>query len=164
MESNTSQLPVPSFIWDSLMATMKAQSRRLVDDIAKTLGQEPGPLWKEVSKQQFGVYLVDMNEPTNEVFQCQSYCVCGQVERPCKKPVVFGKKYCSEHLQKPQIRPTITLQKLRLIKYYDEETGDVKLVYLNPATNEVFSTETLDLVGEWNHEEKTLALFETSLN
>ena len=69
MTSNTSQLPVPTFVWDSLMATMKAQSRRLVEDIAKTLGQEPGPLWKEISKQQFGVYLVDMNEPTNEIFQ-----------------------------------------------------------------------------------------------
>ena len=164
MTSNSSQLPVPTFIWDSLMATIKAQSRRLTEDIAKTLGQEPGPLWKEISKQQFGVYLVDMNEPTNEIFQCQSYCHCGLIEKPCKKPVIFGTKFCGEHLPKPQLRPTITLQKLRLLKYYDEESGDTKQAYLNPATNEVFSTETLELLGEWNHEEKTLRLFETSLN
>lgn len=160
MNRNTSELPVPTFIWDSLMATMKAQSRRLVDDIAKTLGQDPVPLWKEISKQQFGIYTVDLTEPTNETFQCQSYYHCGKIEKPCKRPVIFGKKFCGEHCSNPQIRPTITLQKLRLLKYFDDDEGETKQLYVNPATNEVLSMETLEVVGEWIHEEKQLHIFE----
>lgn len=164
MDGHVSKLPVPLFIWDSLMATMKHQSRKLTEDIAKSLGQDPAALWKEISKQNFEAYLVDMTEPTDEKFLCQSYCSCGLIEKPCKKPVIFGQKYCAEHSSKPQIRPSIQLQKLRTIKYCDEETGDILQVYLNPSTNEIFSMETLEQIGEWDHEEKKLFLFEKSLN
>jgi hypothetical protein len=161
MESKQQTLfPIPMFLWQSLEASLKHESRRLVKDIATTLKTNEADLWKQVNKEVFSAYLVDMSEPTNEQFECCSYEAVGKLFKPCRKPVIYGQKVCPEHKNCCLSKPPSNLPRYRVLCYYDEDASDVQRVYLNPATNEVFSIDTLDRLGTWDTEEQSLSLFE----
>ena len=83
------RFPVPSYLWISLEATLQAESRKLVKEIAATLGQNEAALWKEVSKEKLSAYLVDMMDPTDESLQCIGFTLDGIVQKPCTNPVIF---------------------------------------------------------------------------
>lgn len=153
-----SLFPIPLYLWQSLEATLKHESRRLVREIAGTLKTNEADLWKQVNKEVFSAYLVDMAEPTNEQFECCSYEIQGAIYKPCRKPVVFGKKFCPEHIHTNLTKPPSGLPKYRLLAAYTE-SEEVEQFYLNPATNEVYSKETLEKVGMWSTEESCLTLF-----
>jgi len=153
--------PIPNFLWQSLEATLKHEARRLVRDISTTLKTNEAELWKQVNKDVFSAYLVDMSEPTNEQFECCSYEAVGNIYKPCRKPVIYGQKVCPEHKNCCLTKPPSNLPRYKILCYYDEDTEDVRRLYLNPATNEVVSPETLRRIGTWDTEEKTLTLFET---
>ena len=150
--------PIPNFLWQSLEATLRHESRRLVRDIAATLKTNEADLWKHVSKEVFSAYLVDMNEPTNEQFECCSYELVGNLYKPCRNPVIYGTKTCPHHKGCALTKPPSHLVQYRVLNYYDEDTSEVERLYLNPATNEVLNPETLEPVGSWDPEEKVLTL------
>lgn len=152
------RLPVPRVIWESLEISLMAESRRLVNDIAKTLGKEESELWKEISKTPISAYLVDITEPTDETFTCRAYCLSGPIQRPCHKPVLFGKTVCPEHAAAPLMKPSSSLPKFRRVQYYDEELSETKECYLNPSTNEIYDKDTLTKIGVWNTELQELTL------
>lgn len=154
------RFPIPSFLWQSLEASLKVEARRLVRDIASTLKTNEADLWKQVNKEVFSAYLVDMNEPTNEQFHCAAYHAVGNIYKPCRKPVVYGSKLCPEHQEGALTKPPSQLPRYRLLYYYDDDTDDVIRLYLNQATNEVFHPDTFAKVGLWDTAEKTLTLFE----
>lgn len=163
MESKQPTLfPIPNFLWQSLEAALKHESRLLVKDIAATLKTNEADLWKHINKEVFSAYLVDMTEPTNEQFECCSYEVSGNLYKPCRKPVIYGQKVCPEHKNCCLSKPPSHLPRFRLLTYYDDDSGEVKQLYLNPATNEVLSQETLKKVGTWDTHEQHLTLYETS--
>lgn len=154
------RLPIQSYIWESLEATLKAESRRLIRDIAKTLGKDEGELARHIGTQNFSAYFVDMTEPTGEKFECTSYLLKGPIQKPCRRPVVFGTTKCPLHSHIHE-RPSSSLPLYRMLKYYDEDESEEKYVYLNAATNEILNKDSLRQVGSWNPESKTLTLFLT---
>ncbi len=152
------RLPIQSYIWESLEATLKAESRRLIRDIAKTLGKDEGELARQIGTPNFSAYFVDMTEPTNERFECTAYSLKGPVQKPCRRPVIFGTTKCAAHSHSQQ-RPSAALPVYRLLKYYDEDESEEKQVYLNPATNQILDRDTLKHIGLWDSERKILTLF-----
>ena len=159
MESN--RLAIPRLLWDSLEASLLAEAKHLTKEIAKTLGQPESELWREVSREKFSAYLVDMMEPTNEIYQCRSYSTSGRVQKPCKQPVIFGTRLCPEHTCRPIERVNTALPQMRVLKYYDEDDSVEKECYLDPATNTVLEKDTLTKIGEWNTDTQALTLFTT---
>jgi hypothetical protein len=153
------RFPIPSYIWISLEAALKVESRKLVKEISQTLGQNDMALWKEVSKETFSAYLVDMTDPTNESLQCIGYDLTGEIQKPCTHPVIYGKNTCPHHNNSEIKKPDSALPKYRRLKYFDEEE---KLCYVNTSTNEVVDCETLRRMGEWNPETNALTLLMTS--
>jgi len=152
------RLAIQSYIWESLEATLKAESRRLIRDIAKTLGKDEGELARHIGAPNFSAYFVDMTEPTNERFECTAYSLKGPIQKPCRRPVIFGTTKCAAHSHSQQ-RPSAALPVYRLLKYYDEDDSEEKQVYLNPATNQILNKDTLKNIGLWDSESKTLTLF-----
>ena len=146
---------IPSYIWISLEAALNVEARKLVKDISQTLGQNDTALWKEVSKETFSAYLVDMTDPTDETLQCIGYDLTGEVQTPCKHPVIFGKPTCPQHSNSEIKKPDTSLPKYRRLKYFDEEEN---VCYINTSTNEVIDCETLRRIGEWNPETQVLTL------
>ena len=152
-------VPVPKYIWESLESAIRAESRRLVRDIAKTLKKDEYNLWKEISKDTLNAYLVDLTEPTNESFQCKAYCLEGPVQKICKEPVLFGKDVCPHHCQSVLVKPSASLPKYRRLRYFDDAEGEEKEVYLDQATNQVYDKQTLEKIGQWNTDTQGLLLF-----
>lgn len=155
MANEPTRLAIPRLIWDSLEMALKGESRRLVKDIAKTLGQDETELWKEVSKTTLSVYLADLTEPTDETYTCQAYNLTAQVQKICKKPVIFGHRVCPEHVNSLGKKPSAALPMYRRLQYYDEDDSVEKECYLNPATNELIDKETLLKIGIWNTHTQT---------
>lgn len=160
MATEPKRFPVQSYIWESLEAALKAESRRLIRDIAKTLGKDEGELARHIGNSFISAYFVDMTDPTNERFECTAYSLKGPVQKPCRRPVIYGTTKCAAHSHLNQ-RPSSSLPVYRNLKYYDEEDSEEKQVYLNPATNEVLDKQSLQQIGIWNPEAKTLQLFVT---
>ena len=156
------RFPVPSYLWISLEATLQAESRKLVKEIAATLGQNEPALWKEVSKEKLSAYLVDMMDPTDETLQCIGYTLDGIVQKPCTNPVIFGKKTCPHHTNTVIKKPDSSLPKYRRLKYFDEEESTDKTCYVNTSTNDVVDCERLLRIGTWNPETQLLVLFMTT--
>ena len=152
--------PIPNFLWQSLEATLKHEARRLVKDIATTLKTNEADLWKKVNEEVFSAYLVEMNEPTNEQFECCSYEAVGNLYKPCRKPVIYGEKVCPNHKGCCLTKPPSNLPRFKVLNYYDEDESDVVRLYLNPATNQVCDPSTLEPVGTWDTAEQRLTLFE----
>lgn len=160
MTTEAKRFPIQSYIWESLEATLKAESRRLIRDIAKTLGKDEGELARHIGAPTISAYFVDMTEPTNEQFECTAYCLRGPVQKPCRRPVLYGTTKCASHSNHPQ-RPSSSLPVYRNVKYYDEDESEEKMVYLNPATNQILDKHSLQQIGTWNPETKMLQLFLT---
>jgi hypothetical protein len=158
MASEPKRLPIQSYIWESLEATLKAESRRLIRDIAKTLGKDEAELARHIGTPNFSAYFVDMTEPTGERFECTAYSLKGPIQKPCRRPVIYGTTKCAAHSHLQQ-RPSAALPVYRILKYFDEEESEEKQVYLNPATNEILEKETLKHIGTWDSERKTVTLF-----
>lgn len=156
-EQEQKKIPIQNYIWESLEAALKAESRRLIRDIAKSLGKDEGELARYIGNPTISAYFVDMNEPTSECFQCNAYDINGPIQKPCRKPVIFGTSKCTLHSYSAQ-KPSSNLPKFRILNYYDED-DNLKQVYLNPATNEVYEKETLRQIGAWNTQTQTLTLF-----
>jgi hypothetical protein len=122
-------VPVQRSLWESLEALLMNESKRLVEDIAKKLRQDPKLLWNEIRKEKMTAYMVDCTEPTAESFLCQGFLYKTAVACRCRKPVVFGTTLCPEH--QGWIQPTCLDRKPQLrrveleneVYYLDELTG-----------------------------------------
>ena len=151
------QIAIPKYLWDSLEAAITAESRRLVRDIANSLGKSEADLWNQVKNEKVSAYFVDLQDPTNEEFKCEAYDLAGLVQRKCCRPVVFGTKTCAEHSTTQHLKPDTTLPKFRIIQYEDRE-GVAHKAYLKDQ--DVLHPDTLEKIGEWDSATKQLKLFE----
>jgi hypothetical protein len=158
MTTEPKRFPIQSYIWESLEATLKAESRRLIRDIAKTLGKDETELIHHIGTPNISAYFVDMTEPTGERFECTSYSLKGPIQRPCRRPVIYGTTKCAAHTHIHQ-RPSSSLPIYRNLKYYDEDDSEEKIVYLNPATNDILDKDTLKTIGTWNPEKMIVTVF-----
>lgn len=123
-------IPVQRSLWESLEALLLHESKRLVEDIAKTLRQDPKLLWNEIRKEKMTAYMVDCSEPTAERFLCTALTHTSAVALRCRKPVIFGTSMCPEHQgwqmppaceRKPQLRRIVSEEDT--VYYLDELTS-----------------------------------------
>lgn len=93
---NKPLFPVPKPLWEELENALMIKSKELIQDIAKTLRQEPGPLWKEFRSKTKQLFLVDTNYEDEE-YSCSALLCTASVAHKCRKPTMYGKPYCPEH-------------------------------------------------------------------
>jgi hypothetical protein len=151
------QIAIPRYIWDSLEAAIQAESRRLVRDIAGSLGKPELELWNQVKDKKVSAYFVDLQDPTNEEFKCEAFDLEALVQRKCCRPVIFGTKACAAHTHTQHLKPDTTLPVYKAIKYEDSE-GNFQKAYLKDR--DVLHPDTLEKIGEWDSSIKKLLLFE----
>jgi len=154
-EESESKYPIPDIIYHSLRQAILAEAKRLVKDIAKTLGKPEAPLWKEVSKETANFFLIEQPDPTNDTYECRAYEIQEGLYKVCRRPVIYGTCLCPTHAPEVIKKPPANLPILQ--KVYSD--GTLK-AYINPATNEVHDPQTLEKIeGQWNPSEKRLILF-----
>jgi hypothetical protein len=128
-------IPVPKHLWDQLDIVFSIKARELIKDIAKTLHQDEKKLLQEYKKQKVPLYLVELSEPTEEQFLCQALVETTEVAHRCRKPVIYGCRYCPNH--EPWQLPT-HLSTKPVLHRVDTETGPV---FLDELTQQVYSLQ-----------------------
>lgn len=128
-----------------------AQSKRLIHDIAEVLQEDEKKLWNTFRLDKMNTYIVDMEEPTSEVFKCQAYTQDKAISILCSKPVLFGEKCCPEH--RGWVLPPEYKNKAKFRKIITDD-GDY---YMSPLTQDVYDRD-YKKVGYMKDE--TLVLFE----
>lgn len=101
---------IPAILWDPLEEALKANVRRLVKDIANTLGQPDAPLLNALLKPAAGAavvrpYLFEEGEGRHPESDCRCDFICQRPDAPkflqmCAQPIVWtaGVKRCAQHL------------------------------------------------------------------
>lgn len=113
-------LPVNRILWESLESVLLAQSKELMREIAKTLKQPEKPLLDAFKKEIKNMYLVDLSEPTEEKFLCEALLSETEVAQRCRKPVVYGEKFCPCHTNW-SLSPTFSrIPSLRRVKVEED--------------------------------------------
>lgn len=93
----TKSYPVPKPLWDALENVLMVKSKELIKDIAKTLRQPEKPLLDAFKANKPMVHLVEMDDPTDNKFECEAVLCSSAVACRCRKPVLLGQKVCPEH-------------------------------------------------------------------
>jgi hypothetical protein len=120
----TKSIPIPKPLWDALENVLMVKSKELIKDIAKTLNQSEKPLLEAFKAKKHSFHLLDLSDPTDEVFQCQAILCTSAVAHRCRKPVLYGQCLCPAHefYKAPHLDSKPTLQRLQT------ETGDVYFI------------------------------------
>jgi hypothetical protein len=106
---------VSRLLWENLEATLLAQGKRFIKDIAKTLQVSEKELIKQVfpTKDTLKVAIYDSNVESN---QCSAY-VTGTVTHICRRPTLTGSTFCASHVTSrytvTAAEDTVQLQKLQ---------------------------------------------------
>lgn len=90
-------IPIPKPLWDALENVLMVKSRELIKDIAKTLNQSEKPLLEAFKAKKQPFHLVDMEDPTDNKFECEALLCDHAVAHRCRKPVLLGQKVCPHH-------------------------------------------------------------------
>jgi hypothetical protein len=90
--------PVAKPLWDAFENVLTVKSKYLIKDIAKTLNQPEKPLLEAFKARKQTFHLVDMNDPTDDKFECEALLSHHAVAHRCRKPVLLGRKVCPEHI------------------------------------------------------------------
>ena len=99
------KIPLPKIIYNTLEDVLEAQIRRLVGDIAQNLGVDPKPLIQSIMKEKVSCYLFEESVEDYDLHtaRCKSYELIHHSNNnlyvPCKKPIVYTKDYCVDHLK-----------------------------------------------------------------
>jgi hypothetical protein len=113
--------PIPKPLWDALENVLMVKSKDLIKDIAKTLHQSEKPLLDAFKAKKQKFHLVDMEDPTDNKFECEAILCESAVAHRCRKPVILGQKMCPGHEFWKQ--PTLgTKPSVQRIKTDDGET------------------------------------------
>ena len=89
--------PIPKPLWDAVENVLMVKSKELIKDIAKSLHQSEKPLWEAFKAKKHTFHLLDMEDPTDNKFECEALLCSSAVAHRCRKPVLFGRKVCPEH-------------------------------------------------------------------
>ncbi len=93
----TNSIPIPKPLWDALENVLMVKSKELIKDIAKTLNQSEKPLLEAFKAKKQSFHLLDLTDPTEEVFQCEAVLSQSAVAYRCRKPVLYGQHFCPAH-------------------------------------------------------------------
>jgi hypothetical protein len=89
--------PMPKPLWDALENVLTVKSKELIKDLAKALKQPEKPLLDAFRAKKQPFHLVELDDPTDNKFECEAFVCQSAVAHRCRKPVVLGTKTCPEH-------------------------------------------------------------------
>ena len=118
------QIPVVYELWAALEASLLAQSKQLVRDIAQKEGANPKDLWARVSKE-ISFTPLELPEPVEPTF-CSYQLRTSPIAQKCLRPVLLGHTYCSEHCER--LSPSIPLHQYlpKVIRYQNDcDPGEI---------------------------------------
>lgn len=136
---NVSAFPFPKPLWDAIDSIFSAKSRELIKDIAKTLHADEKQLQQAFRSKKREMYLVDMNEPTNEKFQCQALDPTTRIAQRCSKPVVFGEVFCPQHHGWKEDVEVQILPVLEKVVVVDEETDEKRKIFRDASSRLMYN-------------------------
>jgi hypothetical protein len=99
------RVPLPKIIYNTLEDVLEAQIRRLVGDIAQSLSVDPKPLMQSIMKEKVSCYIFEESVEDYDLHtaRCKSYELVvynnNHLYIICKKPIVYTKEYCVDHLK-----------------------------------------------------------------
>ena len=131
--------PFPKPLWDAIDSIFSAKSRELIKDIAKTLHVDEKKLQQAFRSKKREMYLVEMNEPTNERFQCQALDPTTRVAQRCLKPVVFGEVFCPQHHGWKEDVELQILPELEKVIVVDEDTDEKRKFFRGKDTKDLYN-------------------------
>ena len=105
---------IPKPLWDALENVLLVKSKELIKDIAKSLNQQPQPLLEAFRANQHTFFLQELEDPTENKFECEALLCQHAVAHRCRKPVLLGQKVCPEHIawKMPSLLNKSELQRL----------------------------------------------------
>lgn len=142
--------PIPKPLWDAVENILMVKSKELIKDIAKTLKQPEKPLLDAFKAKKHSFHLVDMEDPTDNKFECEALVCTSAVACRCRKPVLLGQTRCPEH-EFSKVPAMGTKPILKRIK--TDEGG----IYFMDSLMNVYTAE-FERVGIY--QDDTLVLFE----
>lgn len=154
--------PIPGLIWSSLEDTLQANMRRLVKDIAATLGQPEAPLLQAIRSTTIRPYIFEEADSEGKEVDMRCDCLCQPPSSPlfiqrCGNPVLWSAtssiKRCAEHAYSTPMSYN-ALPKLRAL----EPVGDKKDRYFVSDDGTVYDIEYTP-VGTYDREKNRLTLF-----
>lgn len=143
---NATTQPSPSFpfpkpLWDAIDSIFSAKSRELIKDIAKTLHVDEKKLQQAFRSKKREMYFVEMNEPTNERFQCQALDPMRRVAQRCSKPVIYGEAFCPQHHGWKEDVELQILPILEKIVIVNEETDEKKKIFRDTLSRDIYNED-----------------------
>ena len=107
--------PIPKPLWDAVENVLMVKSKELIKDIAKSLHQSEKPLLEAFKAKKHTFHLVDMDDPTDNKFECEALLCSAAVAHRCRKPVLFGQKVCPEHefTKEPIVGPKPIVKRMK---------------------------------------------------
>ena len=145
-------IPVNRILWESLESVLLANSKELIKEIAKTLNQPEKPLLDAFRKDTKNLYLVELDDPTDERFLCEALVFDKEVAQRCRKAVVYGDRFCPLH---PHWTPPPCVSKLPSLKRI--KTSNDTIYFLCELTQIIYS-QSYERVGLFK--ENKIILFE----
>ena len=154
------QIGVQKIFWDAFEFAMSTQTKRLVRDIADSLGKDAAPLLSEIKKESVGVYLYEDSATDNiDLFdmKCCNTATIGVWKTACSEPVVWSSNpiartgACLYHSLHPEPRDPSWKKCLRW-KYEDKD------YYIDVDEGLVYNVEGV-LCGRYSAENKKVSLF-----
>lgn len=121
--SNTT-FPVVAELWSLFEASLLAQSKHLVRDLAKEQGVDPKPLWDRV-RREIQITAIELPEPVEPMY-CMYQLRDSSIAQKCLQPVLLGHSYCPQHCGR--MSPAVPLnQFLPKVQRYQNESdpGDI---------------------------------------
>lgn len=146
----TKSYPVPKPLWDALENVLAVKSKELIKDIAKALKQPEKPLLDAYKANKPSIHLVDMEDPTDNKFECEAVLCQSAVAHRCRKPVLLGQKVCPEHelWKAPSLGTKPIVQRLK--------TSEGETYFVDTLMN----VYTIDFEQVGTFQDGTLTLFE----
>lgn len=126
---------VPKPLWDALDSVLQKKAKELIKDIAKACGQPEKKLLDAYKAEKHTVHLLELEDPTDEKFECCALCSHSRIHTRCRKTVLYGKKYCQEH----EFHQNVSLSSKPVLQRCITEENDI--VFLNKDTSEIYNAE-----------------------
>jgi hypothetical protein len=143
---------VPRFLWENLESVLLAQSKRYIAELAKRLAVPEKELIKKVLPTSDSLKVI-IQDTQAESEQCHAYLQHDKLTIHCRRPTVYGTKYCSFHRTKRMtvIEGTnpIPLQKIK-------DTPTLEPMWIN---NNTLYNAGGNVVGKINKNEGKIKLF-----
>jgi hypothetical protein len=129
-----SSVPVVYELWSLLEASLLAQAKHLVRDIAQEQGADPKALWDRV-RREVKLTPLELPDPVESTY-CSYQLRDGVIAQKCLQPVLLGHTTCPQH--SGRLSPAVPLNQFlpKVVRIQNEaDPGDVYFQKVGTASN-----------------------------